>query len=164
MDQDVWYAIRVRAQQEMIASQSLRGRGLEEFLPLCQSRKRWTDRVKVVTRPLISGYVFCRFSPNQLAFVLDAAGCVQAVKCGTSLAPVPDEDIRALRRLVESGQALPHPYMHEGTRVRIRAGAFKDLEGYVQKIKNEDQLIISLYLLQRSVSVLLEVDAVQALR
>jgi transcription antitermination factor NusG len=163
MDQKPWYAIRVRAQQEIIASQSLKGRGLEEFLPLYKSRSGWTDRVKVVSRPLLSGYVFCRFSPNQLAFVLDAAGCVQAVKCGTQLAPVPDEDIQALKRLGEGGRISPFPYVREGTRVRIRAGAFKDLEGYVQKVRNQDHLVISLHLLQRSVSVQLEADVVRAL-
>jgi transcription antitermination factor NusG len=159
-----WYAIRVRAQQETIASQSLKGRGLEEFLPLFDSRRCWTDRVKVVARPLLAGYVFCRFSPNQLPLVLDAAGCVQVVKFGAQLAPVPDEDIQALRRLVESGLASPHPYVCAGTPVRICSGAFKNLEGYVQRIKNRDQLIISLHLLQRSVSVQLETDAVQVLK
>jgi transcription antitermination factor NusG len=162
MDQALWYAIRVRAQQESIASESLKGRGLEEFLPLCESRRRWADRVKVLKRPLLAGYVFCRFSAHQLAFVLAAAGCVQAVKFGAKLAPVPDEDIRTLKRFVESGLASPCPYMREGTRVRIRTGAFKDLEGYVQKLKNHDQLIVSLHLLQRSVAVQLEAGAVRA--
>ena len=128
-----------------MASQSLRGRGLEEFLPLWHLQRRWTDRVKVVSRPLLPGYVFCRFTPNQLSFVLDGAGCVQAVKCGTQLAPVPDEDIQALKRLVASEIASPYPYLREGTRVRIRAGAFENLEGYVQRIKNQDQRISYLY-------------------
>jgi transcription antitermination factor NusG len=45
--------------------------------------------------------------------------------------------------------------------VRIYSGPFKDLEGYVQKVKNRDHLIISLHLLQRSVAVELETAAVQ---
>ena len=162
MDQVQWYAVRVRAQQEATASRSLRGRGIEEFLPLYESRSRWSDRVKAMSRPLLSGYVFCRFSPNQLPFVLDAAGCVQAVKFGNKLAPVPDEDIRALKRLVESGLASPFPYVCEGTRVVVRRGAFKDMQGYVKKLKNQHHLVVSLDLLQRSVAVQLELADVQA--
>ena len=163
MDQVQWYAVRVRAQQEATASRSLRGRGIEEFLPLYESRSRWSDRVKVVSRPLLAGYVFCRFYPNQLPFVLDAAGCVQVVKFGNKLAPLADGDIRALKRLVESGLASPFPYVREGSRVVIRGGVFKGMQGYVQKLKNQHHLVVSLDLLQRSVSVELEADAVQAL-
>ena len=163
MEKEFWYAIRVRAQQEIIASRSLRCRGFDEFLPLYESRKRWTDRVKVTPLPLFSGYVFCRFSASQKAVVLDAPSCVQVVQFGRQLAPVPESDIQALKRVVESGLASPCPYVQEGMRVRVCAGAFENLEGYVRKIKNQDQLIISLHLLQRSVSVQLETCAVQAL-
>lgn len=161
-DQTQWYAVRVRPQQEAMASQSLRNRGLEEFLPTYTERRRWADRVKVISCPLFTGYVFCRFTLDQKPLVLASAGCVQVVKVGTKPSPIPDEDIRALRHVVESGRAFPHPYLNEGRRVRICTGPFKDIEGYIQKIKNEDTLVISLHILQRSVSVHLERDAVQA--
>ncbi len=161
MDQSFWYAVRVRPQQESIASQSLRGRGLEEFLPIYTARRRWADRVKTINCPLFVGYVFCRFPLNQKPLVLTSAGCIDVVRFGPNLAPVPDDDIVALRRLVESGNASPHPYVAKGMRVKVRTGAFKDVEGYVQKIKDQDQLIVSLHLLQRSVSVHIDSDAVQ---
>ena len=163
MDRYSWYAVRVRAQQETIASQSLKNRGLEEFLPVYESRRHWVDRVKVVNLPLFAGYVFCRFTLDQKSLVLGAAGCVQVVKFGASPAPVPDEDIGALKRLVESGLAFPHPYVNEGMRVRVCTGVFKNVEGYIQKVKNQEQLIISLHILQRSVSVHIEADAVEVL-
>src|SRR5581483_7566612 len=92
MDQYLWYAIRVRRQHEAIASQSLRSRGLEEFLPLYESRRRWTDRVKVVKLPLFTGYVFCRFPVSQRALVLSAAGCIQILKFGVEFTAIPDAD------------------------------------------------------------------------
>jgi transcription antitermination factor NusG len=161
MDLNPWHAVRVRAQQEVIASQSLKCRGLEEYLPLYQARRLWSDRVQVVSRPILTGYVFCRFSANQLTTVLDAAGCAQVVKVGAKLALVPEEDILALKRLVEGGLATPHPYVIEGTRVRVRVGAFKGIEGYVKRVDNRDHLIVSLPLLQRSVAVQLEADSVE---
>ncbi len=147
----------------MIASQSLIGRGLEAFLPTYSSRRRWADRVKEIKSPLFAGYVFCRFGLEQKSLVLGSVGCVQVVRFGNDPAPIPLEDIEALKRLVASGLASPCPYFHEGRRVRICSGAFKDVEGYIQKVKNQDQLVVSLHLLQRSVAVQIEANAVQVI-
>jgi transcription antitermination factor NusG len=163
MGQSLWYAIRVRNQHEAIASQSLRSRGLEEFHPVYSTRRRWADRVKTVDCPLFAGYVFCRFALGQKTLVLESAGCVNVVQFGAKPASVPEQDIAALRVLAAEGRATPFPYVSEGRRVRVRSGAFKDVEGYIQKVKNEEQLILSLHLLQRSVSVQIEADAVQVI-
>jgi transcription antitermination factor NusG len=163
MDQALWYAVRVRNQQEHIASQSLRSRGLEEFHPVYPVRRRWADRIKQLNLPLFAGYIFCRFAADQKPLVLSSAGCVNVVAFGTRLAPIPDKDIETLKLLVESGLASPCAYLREGRRVRVRIGVFKDVEGYIQKVKNQEQLILSLHLLQRSVSVHIEADAVQAI-
>lgn len=158
-----WYAVRVRNQHEAIASRSLASRGLEEFHPVYRVRRNRADRTRVIILPLFSGYVFCRFILNQKALVLAAAGCVDIVKFGTKLAPIRDEDIAALRLVTKSGAAFPCPYIREGRRVRICSGPFKDLEGYIQKVKNEEELVISLHLLQRSVSVHIRAEEVQAI-
>lgn len=158
-----WYAVRVRNQQEGIASQSLACRGLEEFHPVYRVRRHRADRIKVITFPLFSGYVFCRFVLSQKSLVLAAAGCVDIVKFGAKPAPIRDEDIAALRRIEKSGMGLPSPYISEGRRVRICSGPFKDLDGYIQKIKNEHELVLSLHLLQRSVSVRIRAEEVQAI-
>jgi|SRR5450755_916099 len=162
-EQYLWYAVRVRPQHEVIASRSLKSRGLEEFLPMYASRRRWADRAKIINCPLFTGYVFCRFVSAQKTLVLASAGCVQILKCGPTPSPIPDEDIGALRRLVESGRASPSPYVSEGQRVRICSGAFKDIEGYVQKVQNQHSLVVSLHLLQRSASVHIEADAVEVI-
>lgn len=157
-----WYAVRVRNQQEGIASRSLASRGLEEFHPVYRVRRNRADRTKVITLPLFAGYVFCRFVLSQKSLVLAAAGCVDIVRFGAKPAPIRDEDIAALQLIEKSGVGFPCPYMSEGRRVRICSGPFKDLEGYIQKIKNEDELVISLHLLQRSVSVHIKAEEVKA--
>src|SRR2546430_13551223 len=37
------------------------GQGLECFLPLYKSIRRWSDRKKELEQPLFPGYLFCRF-------------------------------------------------------------------------------------------------------
>jgi len=47
-----WFALRVRPNYEKPVAAALRGKGFQEFLPLVRSRRRWSDRVKVMDLPL----------------------------------------------------------------------------------------------------------------
>ena len=69
-----WYAIRVKSKCEKMVSDQLRGKGYEEFLPMCWSRRLWSDRVKVIQMPLFTGYLFCRFDPDESLFHPHHAG------------------------------------------------------------------------------------------
>src|SRR5882724_1285931 len=43
-----WYALRVRSRHEDAVARHLEARGLESFLPLYRSQRRWSDRVKEI--------------------------------------------------------------------------------------------------------------------
>ena len=47
-------------QHEKTVADVLSARGLEIFLPLYESLRRWKDREKLLTLPLFPGYVFVR--------------------------------------------------------------------------------------------------------
>jgi transcription antitermination factor NusG len=152
-----WYALQTKARHEKTVSNYLRQQGVEEFLPLYKSRREWSDRVRVVELPLFGGYIFCRVDPNSLVSVLNAPGVMRVLSYGTEPAPVPDGEIAAIRRLLESDlPVLPCPFLKVGATVRIRSGAMKGLEGRFERIKNHCRLVLSVNLLQRSVA--LEVD------
>src|SRR4029077_5620345 len=42
---DSWFALRVKPNHEKPVAAALRGKGLQEFLPLLRSRRQWSDRV-----------------------------------------------------------------------------------------------------------------------
>ncbi|MGC4014777.1 MAG: transcription termination/antitermination NusG family protein, partial [Luteolibacter sp.] len=86
-------------------SRYLNATGFEEFLPIYQVRRRWSDRVKVVDVPLFDGYVFCRFHDSRMLPVLSAPGVVHVVSFDGTPAPIPEMEIEALRQLV--GSKLP---------------------------------------------------------
>ena len=50
--------------------------------------------------------------------------------------------------------------MSTGTAIRVRYGPLRGLEGFIQEVKNGYQLIISVTLLSRSVSVAIDRDCV----
>jgi transcription antitermination factor NusG len=71
--------------------------------------------------------------------------------------PIPDDEIRNLQTVVTGGiPCLPHPFLKAGKRVRIRGGALEGMEGILVGPAGEKSLIVSVELLQRSVSIRVE--------
>jgi transcription antitermination factor NusG len=159
-----WYALQTKARHEKAVANCLRLQGLEEFLPLYKSRREWSDRVRVVEMPLFGGYIFCRLDPRSVVPVLSIPGVIHVLGYGSEPAPVPDGEIAAIRRLLESDlPAMPCPYLKAGVPVRIRSGAMKGLEGRLERIKNHCRLVLSVHLLQRSVALEVDPESVEVL-
>ena len=159
-----WYALRVRSNHEAVVQSGLRSRGFDEFLPVYRAKSRWSDRVKVIQRPLFPGYVFARFDPSNRLPVLMLPGFVHIVGFGNGPEPVDEAELRAIRRFVDSGLPItPWPYLREGERVVVQHGALSGLEGIVLRATDSLRLVVSLNLLQRSVAVELDRDSVKPL-
>lgn len=153
-----WYAVRTRSNCEKIAALSLKSKGYEQYLPLYRRRRRQFDRILEAEVPLFPGYVFCRPNPDIRFPIVATPGVVSIVGFGHEPMPVPDVEIEAVRTVLHSGLAAePYPFLLEGRRVRVVYGALRGVEGILIKRKNESRIVVSVTMLQRSISV--EVDA-----
>lgn len=156
-----WFALQVRVRHEADVTVHLEGKGYEWFLPLYKERKRWSDRVKQVDSPLFPGYVFCRFNPNDRLPILKTPGVTQIVGYNRVPVAVDESEIDSIRTLVASGVPnFPCAYLEVGSRVRIEAGALRGLEGILMEVKGKRRLVLSITLLQRSVAVEIDSEAV----
>ena len=152
-----WFALRVRSNHERITVAHLRERGYEEFAPSCKIERRWSDRTKQIDQFLFPGYIFCRFDPNDRLPVMTAPGVVDVVGFGKIPERIPDAEVERVRRMVESGLPItPYPYMQVGQAVLIERGPLTGVEGILVEVKGKVRLVVSVSLLQRSVSA--EVD------
>ena len=152
-----WFAIRVRTLKETFSSEVLASRGYECFSPTCKVRRRWSDRVKELPEALFPGYIFCRFDVLHRLPILSAPGVIDIVGFGRIPEPIPDEEITAIQKAVEFGNSTrPWPYLTVGQRVRIEVGPMAGMEGVFVRVKNSTRLVLSVHLLQRSVSVELD--------
>jgi transcription antitermination factor NusG len=71
--------------------------------------------------------------------------------------PIPDEQIESLRKAIsEKVPCLPHPFISAGKRVRMRGGSLDGVEGILTLQGKDQRLVISVELLQRSVSIRVE--------
>jgi transcription antitermination factor NusG len=148
-----WFALRIRSNHERVTAMHLRSRGFEEFAPLFKAERQWSDRKKQIDRFMFPGYVFCRLNPEDRLPVLTIPGIVNLVGFGQGPAPIPDHEIDDIRRMVTSGLLIsPWPFLRAGQTVMIEQGPLAGVEGILQEIKKTYRLVVSITLLQRSVS------------
>jgi transcription termination/antitermination protein NusG len=151
-----WYALRTKSRQEKVVQRQLETDGFEVYLPLQKERRQWSDRRAEVEVPLFPGYAFVKLvegSPERVR-VLRKSGVLGFLGNTQRLSAVRDEEIQNIRLLLASGVPFrPHPYLETGQRVRITAGVLRGLEGTVVRIANDESLVVSIDLIERSLIV-----------
>lgn len=149
-----WFALKVRARSEALVGGCLQNKGYEVFLPSYLETRKYSDRMVKVSAALFPGYLFCQLDPSRRLPILTTPGVEQIVGFGGAPEPVPESELDAVRRVLEAGaQAVPWPYLTTGQKVRIEYGALSGVEGLVVRIRGEERLVLSVNLLQRSISV-----------
>ncbi len=153
----LWYAVYTCANLEKRVAAELHVRGVEHFLPLYHSVRRWRDRRVILDLPLFPGYLFVQLTLCDKLQVLQVPSVVRLVGFGGQPHPVASEEIEALRAGISSGLRLqPHPFLTVGCRVRLKHGPLEGLEGILIRRKNIRRVVLSISLISSSVSV--EVD------
>jgi transcription antitermination factor NusG len=154
----------VRSRHEKIVESGLRGKGYSAFSPFYRTKRKRVDRIAEIDVPLFPGYVFCCFDSNARLPILMTPGIVGVVGPGRRPEPVDDTEIASIRTLALSGRPVqPWPFLRSGQRIRLQAGPLVGAEGIFLRVKDEYHLVVSITLLQRAVSVVIEKDAVAPL-
>jgi len=154
-----WYALYVRSRHERVVENALRGKGYPAFSPFYRIKRKKTDRTTEVDVPLFPGYVFCRFDANKRLPVLVTPGIVEIVPANKP-EPVDEVGITSIRTLALSGFPVqPWPFLRSGQRIRLEDGPLCGTEGTFVRVKDEYHLVVSVTLLQRAVSVVVDRDA-----
>jgi transcription antitermination factor NusG len=150
-----WYAIQTRGRHEKKVATHLRNRGFDGYLPLSSESRQWTDRRQMVEAPLYPCYTFLRASIDARirAEVLRIPGVLDFVGLKGCPLVIPDRDIEVIKTLVDRCVPVrPHVFLSEGARVRIRGGALDGIEGILLTRNSDSSLVVSVQLIQRSVS------------
>jgi transcription antitermination factor NusG len=157
-----WFGIQTNLRKEHIAAAHLQFKGYHVYLPLYRKQKRWSDRLVEADFPLFPGYLFCRFD-SRCSPIVTTSGVVSILGSRGCPEPIPEHEITAIQIMLRSGLPVgPHHYLREGERIRITKGALKGVEGLLVRNKNHSKVVVSIELLQRSVAVELDREAVRA--
>lgn len=155
---DSWFAVRTRSRHEHSVRDQLAIKGIDAYLPTISRWSRWSDRKKKIDWPLFPGYCFARCVPDLRLRVLNCSGVVTIVSFSGHPAPIPDQEISAVRQLVASGlEYETYPFLRDGSLVEVVHGPLAGVVGrFVRKGAN-GRLILSVDMISAAVSV--EVDA-----
>ena len=153
-----WFAAYTIPRHEKHVSEILAERQIETFLPLYRTARQWKKSTPVVLElPLFPTYVFVRIARRARGAVLGIPGVLSIVGSSKEPWPLPNFEIEALRRGMQTRKVEPHPYLKVGERVRVKAGAMAGIQGVLVRKKNEFRVVITLDAIMRSIAV--EVDA-----
>jgi transcription antitermination factor NusG len=153
-----WFAIWTRSRHEMVVRDQLGRKGVEAFLPTVTRWSRWKDRRKRIDWPLFPGYCFARLADERTMAVRACSGVVAIVSFDGRPAAIPEEQIAAVRTLVDSELRLdPCPLIREGAEVEVVSGALAGVRGRLVRKGSHARLVLAVDLIGQAVSV--EIDA-----
>lgn len=152
-----WYAFRVKSRHEKVVRDQLDKQGIEPLLPTVKRLSQWKDRKKEIEVPLFPGYCFGRFAQQDKLQVQAVSGVIEIVGSSSNPEPIPDEEIKALKTLMESVLLFdPHPYLHEGMTVEVVRGPMQGVQGILLRKNKCHRLVIGVRLIQQAAA--MEID------
>jgi transcriptional antiterminator NusG len=155
-----WYALHVRSQTESLVADKLDRIGLEGYYPhLLQKSK---DGKRSIEKKFFPGYVFGRFAFDDRGHVIEIPQVASILGIGSHALAIPDAEVEAVRQMVSAPAAITTVtecvYVGAGDRVRVLRGPLRGLEGYVAYARNTARVIVSVTMLQRSISAEVDTD------
>ena len=150
----MWYVVHSKPQEEQKALHNLQKQGFECFLPMLTLEKVIRGKVKAVTKPLFSRYLFVQTqSQNQNFSVIKyTLGVHRLVSFGPLPSQVSDtliSAIRSLEYLLLSENNGPRPLIHTGDNVLIVQGPLKGLSGIFQEESGTKRAFVLIELLHK---------------
>jgi transcription antitermination factor NusG len=142
-----WYAIYVKSRTEKRVQQMLTEKGITAYLPMQKKLRQWSDRKKLVEMPLMPGYVFVHITRLDHDRVLQTEHVVCYITFEGKAAPVRDEDIDSLRRMLHQDQIkveLTREDLTPGEQVEILSGPLMGMKGELVQIKGKNKVGIRL--------------------
>jgi transcription antitermination factor NusG len=139
-----WYAIYTNPRAEKQVRDRLLESGVEVFLPLQKTYRIWSDRKKLVERPLLSSYVFVKVTPIEFPRVYQTSGIVRFVTFEGKPASIPQNQIDNLRLLINSDTEIEisSEKFEQGDNVEVIRGSLVGLTGELVTLGSHSRVVV----------------------
>lgn len=141
-----WYVLYVKSKYEIKAATTLDKMGIEVYCPVIKEMRQWSDRKKMVTKPLFSSYLFIKIPEQFREKVFEVTGILRYVYWLGKPALVQDKEIETIREWVEgeTTEKIVVEGLNPGDRIKLKSGVFKDKQAKIIDIgKNTMRLILT---------------------
>jgi transcription antitermination factor NusG len=142
--EEKWYAVYTRPRAEKQVYQRLTESGVETYLPMQKTIRQWSDRKKMVEKPLLSSYLFVKVQPKNFPVVYKIYGVVKFVSFEGQPVSIPQKQIDTLRLLIDSNAEIEvsSENFAKGDNVEVVAGALSGLTGELIKIGTHNRFVV----------------------
>jgi transcriptional antiterminator RfaH len=139
-----WYAVYTRPRAEKQVLQRLVEAEIETFLPLQRTYRMWSDRKKLIEKPLLSSYIFVNINNHDFPKVYKTNGVVKFVTFEGTPASIPQKQIDNLRLLINSDAEIEisSEKFGPGDNVEVIYGSLVGLTGELIKIGSKNRVVI----------------------
>jgi transcription antitermination factor NusG len=139
---DVWKAIYVASRAELKVNERLQSFGFTSYVPCQKVMKQWSDRKKLITQPLLRGYVFIQNPDQNRIQILQTQGVVSFVRNLGADAIVTHQEIETLRIIEKLGYetSICDEVHSIGQVVKIKQGAFKGHQARIVNVAKDGTL------------------------
>ena len=139
-----WYAIYTRPRAEKLVYQRLVEVEIETFLPLQRTFRIWSDRKKLVEKPLLPSYIFVKTAKNNFPKIYNTTGVVKFISFEGQPVSIPQKQIDNLRLLINSDAEIEvsSDKFSAGDSVEVMSGVLAGLTGELIKIGTKNRVIV----------------------
>ena len=154
-----WYAIYTNPRAEKQVHARLVETGVETFLPLQKTYRQWSDRKKLVEKPLLSSYVFVKVMPKQFPVVYKTIGVVKFISFEGQPVAIPQNQIDNLKLLINSDAEIEvtSDNLARGDSVKVVNGSLIGLTGELISFGGKKRVIVRIDKLEQNIIVTIPV-------
>lgn len=142
--EEKWYALYTKPRAEKLVYQRLLEVDIETFLPLQKTIRVWSDRKKIVEKPLLTSYVFVKTKTKYFANVYKTSGVVKFISFEGQPVSIPQKQIDNLRLIINSDAEVEvsSEKFAAGDNVEVVNGSLIGLTGELIKIGSHNRVVV----------------------
>ena len=147
-----WLVAVVRIYHEKKTSERLTKMGIENFIPIQQEVRQWSDRRKVVDRVLLPMMLFVHVNPQEQKEVLtlSAISRYMVLRGESTPAVIPDQQMLRFKFMLDYSDetiCMSESPLAPGEKIRVIKGPLTGLEGELVNVNGKSKVAVRLTML-----------------
>ncbi|MBN8826701.1 MULTISPECIES: UpxY family transcription antiterminator [unclassified Spirosoma] len=136
-----WFVLYTKPRNEKQVAERLQAMAIDVYCPLLKTKRKWSDRIKLVEEPLFRSYCFVNLQEHERARVFTIPGAVRYLFWLKKPAIVQDTEISAIKLMLNDvdHNAIQIASFSPGDRLTIGSGGFANTTGKV--IKQQGKIV-----------------------
>ena len=162
---EYWYAAYTKSNFEKKVYDSLVLKGFEAYCPLQKHIRQWSDRKKVIWKPVLRSYVLVKTDIRDFEKIRCISGVVNFVYYNGKPGVIRDEEIEIMKRFLDDfkDECISVGSIQVGDDVSIISGPFMNYGGMVIDVDKKTVKVL-LHVLNAQLEVKTTVDKINKLQ